>query len=87
MWTPQDAAKHQKTKDSSTPLATKATATPTPHYKLNMRPMPSFIPSPSAPRLVTTTSSDYLKDWKTPLGEEEEGEAARHLFLAGASRN
>ena len=44
MWTPQDAAKHQKTKDSSTPLATKATATPTPHYKLNMRPTAKFHP-------------------------------------------
>ena len=42
--TSQDAAKHQKTKGSSTPLTTKATATPTPHYKLNMRPTAKFQP-------------------------------------------
>ena len=40
----QDAAKHQKNKNGSTPLTTKTTATVTPHYKLNMRPTAKFHP-------------------------------------------
>ena len=61
----QDVAKSKKRESAAVPVATKAATTPTPHYKLNTRPVAKFKP-------ISLSSPSRYRD-KSQLFEGLEG--------------